>query len=171
MGLREKLIEFQNRAETDFKNRRTFSSITRYLLAYIIFFGTTLVAGITFPVRILFRLLQPRKEGIVVMNSRNHDRIVSANSLVLLDFWADWCGPCIMMNNQLERFAKNNPRITIAKVNADLNASLLKQYVVRGIPHLILLKEGKEINRFAGAMSENELRKFTFDNATLDGSN
>lgn len=76
----------------------------------------------------------------------------------LVDFWAPWCGPCQMQIPILGKVAEAvGSRATIAKVNVDDAPATASQYGVRGIPTLILFKNGEEINRFVGVQQEHAL--------------
>ncbi len=77
------------------------------------------------------------------------------NKLVLVDFWASWCGPCRMMAPVLNDVAKElTGNSHIGKVNIEQYQSLAQKFKVRSIPTLILFKDGKEINRFVGVKSK-----------------
>lgn len=68
----------------------------------------------------------------------------------LLDFYADWCGPCQMMKPIVAEFEKAHPEIKVRAVNIDEEEALASEYNVSGIPCLVFLKEGKEIDRVVG---------------------
>ena len=76
---------------------------------------------------------------------------------VLVDFYANWCGPCRMLSPELEKISDE---IKILKVNADENQDLAKYYGVMSIPCIILFNEGKEVKRNIGFMPEGKLREF-----------
>lgn len=77
----------------------------------------------------------------------------------LLDFYADWCGPCQMMKPTVEAFEKMHPEITVRRVNIDNEEELAERYEVAGIPCLVLLKDGKEVAREVGVVSLKKLVK------------
>ena len=77
----------------------------------------------------------------------------------LLDFYADWCGPCQMLKPVLENFEKAHPEVKIRKINIDDEEELAEKYEVSGIPCLVLIKDGKEIKREVGVLSPKKLEK------------
>jgi len=84
--------------------------------------------------------------------------IMNSELPILVDFWAQWCGPCKMMAPILDEFAqKVETQVRVAKVETDLNPKLSQTYQIRSIPTLAVFKEGKEIARQAGAMSGEQL--------------
>ena len=78
---------------------------------------------------------------------------------VLVDFWAPWCSPCKVFAPTLEKVMKDFSGIKLLKVNVDEEAGVAEELGVLGIPCLILLKDGKEVARIAGSLSETMLRK------------
>lgn len=161
MKLREKLIHFQNSAEQQFLEKKSAATLFRYILALIVFFSSTFFAAVSLPFRLLARLFQQKnaRTSVHKLDSGNLDSILKKEPLVLIDFWAEWCGPCIMMQPALEKFADSNKSVYVAKVNADANKKLLDRFKIRGLPHLILLKDGKEVKRHAGPMTQADLEK------------
>jgi len=77
----------------------------------------------------------------------------------LLDFYADWCGPCQMMMPTVEEFAMNHPEIKVRSINIDEEDELAEQYEVSTIPCFVVLKDGKEIRREVGVLSPKKLEK------------
>ncbi|MGB7394836.1 MAG: thioredoxin family protein [Pricia sp.] len=163
MNFLERVIDFQNRAERDFEKRKNVRNGLKYLTALIIFFASTLFSAFTMPFRYLSRKFSKSSSStILVGNNKNMDTILEKERLVLIDFWADWCGPCIMMNPAIEEFAENTDQVRVVKINADLNMKILKRYKVKGLPHFLLFEQGEEMRRYAGSMTVKDLHKFCF---------
>ncbi len=81
--------------------------------------------------------------------------VLKAKEPVLVDFWAEWCAPCRMMTPIIETLATNFAgRAKIVKLNVDDNPSVTQRYGIKGIPTLILFKDGKEAERVVGATNE-----------------
>ena len=89
----------------------------------------------------------------------NFQEIINSNSLVLVDFYADWCGPCKMMAPALEELKKEQgDKLKIIKINTEKNQALAAQFNIRSIPTLHLYKDGKRVHEQAGAMMLPQLR-------------
>ena len=83
---------------------------------------------------------------------------VSSDTPTLVDFWAEWCGPCKIMDGPLDEIAgENDGKLTVAKLNVDENPTTMSAYGVMSIPTLIIFQGGEEKRRFVGARSKNQL--------------
>ena len=91
------------------------------------------------------------------MHAKFND-IINSNDLVLVDFYADWCGPCKMMSPILQEVKTNlKEAVKIIKVNVDQHQDLASHFMVRGVPTLMLFKTGKMLWRQSGVLSSKDL--------------
>lgn len=91
--------------------------------------------------------------------------VLNASGLVLVDFWAEWCGPCKMIAPLLNDIAEEySDTVTVGKLNIDQNAGTPPKYGIRGIPTLLLFKEGNIIDTKVGALSKTQLKEFIDNN-------
>ena len=87
--------------------------------------------------------------------------VLKAEGLVLVDFWAEWCGPCKMIATILDEIATEfEGKLTIAKLNIDENPGTAPKYGIRGIPTLLLFKGGEVAATKVGALSKGQLKEF-----------
>jgi thioredoxin 1 len=95
---------------------------------------------------------------LAVTDGSFETEVLKAGQPVLVDFWAEWCGPCKMIGPVLEDVAKDMAgRVTVAKVNIDENPMVPSKYGVRGIPTLMLFKGGQLVDTRVGAMPKSQL--------------
>lgn len=85
--------------------------------------------------------------------------VLKAEGKVLVDFNADWCGPCQMLKPIIEEFAESNPEVKIVSVNIDDEEELAEQYEVSSIPCLVLFADGEEVKRNVGVLSKKKIER------------
>ena len=89
------------------------------------------------------------------VNNQNFEEIVlKSEKLVVVDFFATWCGPCQMLSPVLEELSKEITEATIIKVDVDEAPELAEKYGVYSIPNVVMIKDGKEVDRFVGFSSK-----------------
>ena len=95
------------------------------------------------------------------INSENFEKeVLNSNKTVLIDFYADWCGPCKMMAPVVKELAEElQGKAKVGKINVDENQDLAMEYNVMSIPTLLIFKNGKEFKRFVGVRDKHELLK------------
>ncbi len=96
---------------------------------------------------------QPKVEpGIIDLNDSNFDKTISSENLTLVDFWAEWCGPCKSMHPIFESMSKKFPNVKFGRVNVDNNQNISMKYAVQSIPTFIMFKSGQIIDKMMGAV-------------------
>ena len=96
---------------------------------------------------------QPKVEPDVIdLNETNFDQIVSAENPTLVDFWAEWCGPCKSMHPIFESLSKKFPNVKFARVNVDNNQNISVRFAVQSIPTFIMFKSGQVVDKMMGAV-------------------
>ncbi|WP_247728781.1 thioredoxin [Halovivax limisalsi] len=101
---------------------------------------------------------EPSTDEPVHIDGQTHlDDVVARNDVVLTDFYADWCGPCKMIEPVLEDLAAETDAV-IAKVDVDAHQSLAAEYGVRSVPTLALFADGEQVEQQTGALPEDRLR-------------
>ena len=91
--------------------------------------------------------------------------VLTADKPVLVDFWAEWCGPCKSIAPSLEEISNEmNDKLVVAKINIDENPIIAQKYEIRSIPALMLFKEGKKISEVMGALPKSNLESWIDEN-------
>ena len=94
----------------------------------------------------------------MIVTDKDFDEVLSNNSLVLMDFWAEWCGPCRTLSPILEELS-NETGLLVGKLNVDENPVKTLEYGVKSIPSMVLFKDGKAVHTIVGAMPKHRLLK------------
>ena len=83
---------------------------------------------------------------------------IKSDKLVMVDFWAEWCGPCRMIGPHVEELASEyDGKALVGKVNVDLHGGIAAQFGVRNIPTIVFLKNGELVDKVVGAVAKNQL--------------
>ena len=94
-------------------------------------------------------------------DSNFQDKVISSEKLTVVDFWAEWCGPCRMVGPVVEQIAQSySDKIKVVKLNVDENQEIAMKYGIQSIPSLLIFKNGKEIKRTIGAAPKDTYVKF-----------
>jgi thioredoxin 1 len=94
------------------------------------------------------------KTPVMEVTSQNFNQEIINNNLVLVDFWAEWCGPCKSMHPIFTRMAKKYKQVRFARVNVDDAQDIAMKYGVQSIPTFIMFKNGEIVDRMVGAVGE-----------------
>jgi thioredoxin 1 len=98
-------------------------------------------------------------EGKVFTDGNFQNEVLQSAQPVIVDFWAEWCGPCKMLAPVIDRIAKANAgKITVGKLNVDDNPSSAQRFGIQGIPTLLFFKGGSEVERLVGFQSEENIQ-------------
>ena len=86
------------------------------------------------------------------------EEVLKSEGTVLVDFYADWCGPCKMMSPVIDQMAEENESVKFGKINVDENPDLAEKYNVMSIPTIIVFKAGNPVKTFVGVTDTNEIK-------------
>ena len=96
--------------------------------------------------------------SVIKVNKESFEtEVLKAEGTVLVDFFADWCGPCKMLSPIVDQIAEEHKEVKVCKVNVDTEPELAMRYGVMSIPTLVVFKGGKEVNKSVGFVSKEEI--------------
>ena len=95
--------------------------------------------------------------SVLSVNKNNFDSVKNSKNPVLLDFYADWCGPCRMVSPLVDEIAEENPQYVVGKINVDQEPELAQTFGVLSIPTLVVIKDGKVASQVTGARPKAEI--------------
>lgn len=96
--------------------------------------------------------------GSMILTDSNFDQTIKDNPIILVDFWAEWCGPCKKLTPILEEI-ENEGIVLVGKLNVDENIEKTKEFSVSSIPTMVLFKDGQPVHTIIGAMPKHRLLK------------
>ena len=92
--------------------------------------------------------------SVLTLTKNNFEEIKSSEKTVLIDFYADWCGPCRMVSPIVDKIASEHPEYLVCKVNVDDEPELANEFEVSSIPTLVVMRDGEIVNQSVGAKPE-----------------
>jgi thioredoxin 1 len=100
-------------------------------------------------------------EGILEATTANwDDEVLKAQGLVMIDFWAAWCGPCRMISPTVEELAKEyGAKLKVLKLNTDDNSEIASRYKIMGIPTIMFFKSGTKVDQIVGVVPKQQLKE------------
>lgn len=94
---------------------------------------------------------------VTITKDNFQTEVLSAQGIVLVDFWAAWCGPCRMLSPVVDEIAAENPHVKVGKINVDEQRELAGQFRIESIPTLIVFKDGLAVHRLVGVQPKEQI--------------
>ncbi|AEE95179.1 MULTISPECIES: thioredoxin [Acidianus] len=98
-----------------------------------------------------------QEELVAHLDSNTFDNFIKSHKVAVIDFWAEWCAPCIMLAPIIEELAKDYPQVGFGKVNSDENQDIAARYGVMSLPTVIFFKNGEPVDEVIGAVPREEI--------------
>jgi thioredoxin 1 len=93
----------------------------------------------------------------VITKDNFNNEVINSDKPVLIDFWASWCGPCRMVSPIVDEISEEVPSVKVVKINVDEQPELAQKFDIMSIPTLMVMKDGKVVNKSVGARSKQSL--------------
>lgn len=98
--------------------------------------------------------------SVLVINEDNFEKeVLNSDKAVVLDFYADWCGPCKIQSPIIDNLSEENNNIKVGKINVDDNPELAEKYSIMSIPTILVIKNGEVTNQFVGVTEKEKLKE------------
>lgn len=94
---------------------------------------------------------------VVHLDSNNFDNFINSHEVAVVDFWAEWCAPCLILAPIIEELAKDYPQVGFGKLNSDENPDIAARYGVMSLPTVIFFKKGEPVDEVIGAVPREEI--------------
>jgi len=125
------------------------------------------------PSRFESNMHTPRKQPrttmpLIALTEENFEKTIAENEIVVIDFWAVWCGPCKQYGPIFERVSENIPDVTFGKINTDEQQELAAQFHIRSIPTTVIMKERIVVFQQEGVLFQEKLAEIVKKAQTLD---
>lgn len=143
------------------KNKIILVILIIVFIVIISFLNTLLKKETEKKINIENKILSNEEESeMIIGNNENFEsEVLKSDKTVLIDFYADWCGPCQMLSPIVKDIANEHDDIKVVKINIDEEQELAIKYDVMSIPTLVVIKNGKEANRIVGLVGKEEIEK------------
>lgn len=137
-----------------------------YIILIIVFIGILVLANIFLKKQNENKLQESQssenkggeKMEVLEVTSKNFEQeVLKSEKTVLIDFYADWCGPCKMLSPIVEQVAQENKDIKVVKINIDQEQDIAIKYEIMSIPTLVVIKNGNETNRSVGLIGKSDI--------------
>ncbi|MDT7872401.1 thioredoxin [Stygiolobus sp. CP850M] len=100
---------------------------------------------------------EQRREPVAHLDSSNFDSFINSHKVAVVDFWAEWCAPCLILAPIIEELAHDYPQVGFGKINSDENPDISARYGVMSLPTVIFFKNGEPVDELLGAVPREEI--------------